>query len=69
MIIKSQSYHKPGDIVTTGGITDNNGKPHLQPFMIIDMVTIEDYVQQCRDENISVGMILSNDYFYRISVD
>jgi len=69
MIIKSQISRKVGELVTDGGINDHEGIPHFLPFVVMEVVTKEDYLIECAETNHSVGIIFSNDNFYRVSID
>lgn len=70
MIIKSlREAGKPGQYVPHGEIIDHNGVWHKQPFMVIEEVTKEDYLAECKAEDKPIGIIFSEDRFYRVSID
>lgn len=72
MIIKSNRRHGEGRVglfVPHGQIVDDHGILHDQPFVIMEIVTKQDYLNECIAENKPVGMILSDDNFYRVSID
>lgn len=70
MIIKSyRGTGKPGQYVPHGEIIDHHGINHKQPFMIIEEVTKDDYLRECKVEDKPIGMIFNEDRFYRVSID
>lgn len=69
MIIKSLYPHIVGTTVYKGYITDKNGDPYTVPFSVLEEVTKEDYIIECKEQNKPCGTIFDNDHFYRVSVD
>ena len=66
MIIKTTEKVELGKIYNGFQLNDSDGNPHYnQPLVILREVTKEDYLH----ENTNIGMILSNDRFYEISID
>lgn len=69
MIIKSTIKKNAGDVVTDGGIIDDKGILHFVPFMIMEVVSRDDYINEVRAKKAYIGIIFSDDNFYRISID
>jgi len=69
MIIKSYYRLIIGETVYTGYINNDYGEPYAIPFQVRQQVTKEDYIRECKEQDKSIGIILDNDYFYRVSID
>jgi hypothetical protein len=69
MIIKCNIKERQVGQIIDGLINDHEGETHKCRFQILQELTKDDYIKWCIIEDRKVGIILSNDRFFRISID
>lgn len=66
MVLKSQAKLVVGTLYKDRDITDSQGNIHrCKPFFVLEEITKDEYLKSAW----TVGLVLKNDYFYRVSID